>query len=90
MRIWKYFYCICAIQVLYLLFIIIIKGIVDQNTVRDSEKRIIIELRQKDDGKPCMACMPSVKIILFEITFRRTPLSFKRIFLKRPENILKI
>ena len=71
MRIWKYSYCICARQVLYLLFIIIIKGIVDQNKVRDSEKRIISELTQQ----------ANVKIMLFETTFRRTPLSFKRIFL---------
>ena len=38
----------------------------------------------KEDGKPCVT---SVTIILFEITLRQSSLSFKQMFLQRPENI---
>ena len=39
---------------------------------------------RKEDGKPCVT---NVTIILFEITLRQTSLSFKQMFLQRPENI---
>ena len=39
---------------------------------------------RNEEGKPCV---PRVTIILFEINFRQTSLSFKQIFFKRPENI---
>ena len=39
---------------------------------------------RNEEGKPCV---PSVTIILFEINFCQTSLSFKQIFFKRPENI---
>ena len=39
---------------------------------------------RKEDGKPCVT---SVTIILFEITFGKNSLPFKRSFCRRPENI---
>ena len=39
---------------------------------------------RKEDGKPRVT---SMTIILFEITLRQTSLSFKQMFLQRPQNI---
>ena len=56
-------------------------------TQQERDHSLLTGLKREEHGKPCVT---SVTIILFEITFRQTSLSFKQIFLVKDRKTLML